>query len=66
MTELKTDVSVIGCGNMGSAFIRTLADDGREVTIWNRTREKAEALAGPQVTVAGSVADALEASPVPW
>ena len=48
---------------MGSAFIRALADDGREVTIWNRTREKAEALAGPQVTVAGSVEHALEASP---
>ena len=48
---------------MGSAFIRTLADAGNELTIWNRTREKAEALAGPQVTVASSVADALEASP---
>lgn len=42
-----SDVSVIGCGNMGSALIGALADAGREVTIWNRTREKAEALAGP-------------------
>ena len=59
-----SDVSVIGCGNMGSALIRALADAGREVTIWNRTREKAEALSGPQVTVASSVGGALEASPV--
>ena len=63
MTDSETDVSVIGCGNMGSAFICTLADAGREVTIWNRTRAKAEALAGPQVTVADSVEHALEASP---
>lgn len=59
-----SDVSVIGCGNMGSALIGALADAGREVTIWNRTREKAEALAGPRVTVAGSIGDVLGASPI--
>lgn len=58
-----SDVSVIGCGNMGSALIRTLRDAGNEVTIWNRTREKAEALQGPRVEVADSVREALEASP---
>lgn len=58
-----SDVSVIGCGNMGSALIETLRDVGNEVTIWNRTRKKAEALAGPRVTVANSVREALEASP---
>jgi 3-hydroxyisobutyrate dehydrogenase-like beta-hydroxyacid dehydrogenase len=57
-----SDVSVIGCGNMGRALIGTLADAGRAVTIWNRTPEKAEALAGPQVKVADTVEDALEAS----
>ena len=59
-----SDVSVIGCGNMGSALIETLRDEGNEVTIWNRTREKVEALAGGRVTVADSVAEALKASPV--
>ena len=49
---------------MGSALIETLRDEGNEVTIWNRTREKVEALAGGRVTVADSVAEALEASPV--
>lgn len=60
---MSSDVSVIGCGNMGSALIRTLRDAGNEVTIWNRTRKKAEALAGPRVRVADSVREALEASP---
>jgi len=63
MADAETDVSVIGCGNMGSALICALADAGNELTIWNRTREKAEALTGPQVTVADSVENALEASP---
>lgn len=58
-----SDVSVIGCGNMGSALIETLRDEGNEVTIWNRTREKAERLSGDRVTVADSVREALEASP---
>lgn len=58
-----SDVSVIGCGNMGSALIRTLRDQGNDLAIWNRTREKAEALAGDLVTVADSVREALEASP---
>lgn len=56
-------VSVLGCGRMGSALIEALATADTPVTIWNRTRDKAEALAGPQVTVADTVADALAASP---
>lgn len=59
-----SDVSVIGCGNMGSALIRALRDAGRDVTVWNRTRDKAEALVGPTVTVADSVGEALAASPI--
>lgn len=59
-----TDVSIIGCGRMGSAMVEALRDAGSEVTVWNRTREKAEALAGPQVTVGDSPGEALEGSPV--
>lgn len=59
-----SDVSVIGCGNMGSALIEALRDAGNDVTVWNRTREKAEALARSRVTVADSVSEALEASPI--
>lgn len=59
-----SDVSVIGCGAMGSALIETLAGANNRVTIWNRTQEKAETLAGPLITVAEAVGDALAASPL--
>ncbi len=58
------NVSVIGCGFMGSAMIQTLAKNNIPVTIWNRTPEKARALAQPGVTVAESFSDAFDASPV--
>ena len=58
------DVSVIGTGAMGSALVEVLAASGAEVTVWNRTRGKAEALAGPRVRLADSVAEALASSPL--
>jgi 3-hydroxyisobutyrate dehydrogenase-like beta-hydroxyacid dehydrogenase len=57
-------VSVIGTGAMGSALAEGLASSGAEVTVWNRTRAKADELAGPRVRVAESVADALTSSPL--
>lgn len=57
-------ISIIGCGLMGSALIRTLAQQGNQLVIWNRTLEKAHALAQPGVTVATSFEQALAASPV--
>ncbi|MCD2441220.1 NAD(P)-binding domain-containing protein [Agromyces sp. SYSU K20354] len=59
-----SDVSVIGAGAMGSALVEVVAGSGAEVTVWNRTREKAEALSGPRVRVAESVADTLSSSPL--
>jgi len=59
-----SDVSVIGTGAMGSALVEALAASGAEVTVWNRTTEKAEALSGPRVGLAESVADALTVSPL--
>lgn len=58
------DVSMLGCGRMGSGMVRALRDAGTEVTAWNRTRRKAEVLAGPGVEVVDSVGEALAASPV--
>ncbi len=51
------EISVIGCGLMGSALVRTLAKGGSTLTIWNRTRQKAEAIAQSGVTGAVSVGD---------
>lgn len=39
-----TQVGWIGAGRMGSALIKRLLDAGTEVQVFNRTREKAEAL----------------------
>ncbi|MGC9071478.1 MAG: NAD(P)-dependent oxidoreductase [Acidilobus sp.] len=38
-------VAVLGVGTMGSAMASRLAGQGFEVLLWNRTRDKAEALA---------------------
>ncbi len=58
------DVSVIGTGAMGSALANALAHSGAVVTVWNRSRAKAEALTNPNVGSAESVAEALSASPL--
>jgi 3-hydroxyisobutyrate dehydrogenase len=38
------DLGYVGLGVMGSAITRRLLDAGHSVTVWNRTREKAEPL----------------------
>lgn len=59
-----SDVSVIGTGAMGSALADALAASGAEVRVWNRTEERAEALAGPRIHPTGSVSEALASSPL--
>lgn len=59
-----SDVSVIGTGAMGSALVEGLKASGARVTVWNRTKEKAEALSGPTVRIAESVGEALMSSPL--
>jgi 3-hydroxyisobutyrate dehydrogenase len=54
-------VAVIGLGGMGSRIARRLVDAGHELTVWNRTREKAEAFGAP---VAASPAEAAASSEV--
>ena len=55
-----TDVTVLGMGAMGRALAATLVKSGRSVTVWNRTPGRGV----PGATEAGSVADAVAASPV--
>jgi 3-hydroxyisobutyrate dehydrogenase len=54
-------VAVIGLGGMGSRIARRLLDSGHGLTVWNRTREKAETLGAP---VAGTPAEAASAAEV--
>jgi 3-hydroxyisobutyrate dehydrogenase-like beta-hydroxyacid dehydrogenase len=51
-------VAVIGIGKMGAGIARNLCKAGHQVTVWNRSREKAEALAADGARVASSIADA--------
>lgn len=47
----------IGAGRMGAAMASRLARAGEDVTVWNRTRSKAEALAEVGCSVADTIAD---------
>jgi len=50
-------VGFIGLGNMGLAMARNLLQAGHELTVYNRTRSKAEALASAGAKVANSLAE---------
>lgn len=56
-------IGFIGTGLMGGPMARNLASAGHEVTVWNRSPEKAEALADV-ATVAGSPAEAVAGAEV--
>src|SRR5215472_10033192 len=49
-------VAFIGLGRMGAGMARGLLRAGHELTVYNRTREKADALAGDGARVAHSPA----------
>jgi 3-hydroxyisobutyrate dehydrogenase len=52
-------VAVLGTGIMGGPIARNLLRAGHEVTVWNRTVEKAEALEDDGARVASTPADAV-------
>lgn len=54
-----THIAFLGTGLLGSAFVEAAAGRGERITVWNRTPEKAQALAPLGVAVAGSPADAV-------
>ncbi|MEV0249586.1 NAD(P)-binding domain-containing protein [Nocardia sp. NPDC050712] len=56
--------TVIGLGPMGQAMVRVLLAAGVEVTVWNRTAAKADAMAAIGARRAETVAAALAASEV--
>ena len=47
----------LGTGRMGSALVRRLLAAGCEVTVYNRTRAKAEPLAAAGAVIASSAAE---------
>jgi 3-hydroxyisobutyrate dehydrogenase-like beta-hydroxyacid dehydrogenase len=52
------DVGFIGLGNMGAEMARNLLKAGHRVTVYNRTRAKAQDLAATGAQMAERVADA--------
>lgn len=59
-----SEVTVIGLGNMGSALAGALLENGRTVTVWNRSPEKATPLVAKGAVLAPSAAAAIESSPI--
>jgi 3-hydroxyisobutyrate dehydrogenase-like beta-hydroxyacid dehydrogenase len=56
------DVTVLGCGLLGSALARNFAANGHRTAAWNRTPAKAEALAGDGVSALSEVDEAVRSS----
>ena len=59
-----SEVTVIGLGNMGSALARVLLENGRAVTVWNRSPEKAAPLVDKGAVLAPSPSAAITDSPI--
>ncbi|MFI7614776.1 NAD(P)-dependent oxidoreductase [Nonomuraea terrae] len=59
-----TTVAMLGTGIMGAAMARNLLKSGMQVTVWNRTQDRARPLAADGATVAGSPADAVRGADV--
>lgn len=59
-----TTVAVLGTGIMGAPMARNIAAAGYDLRVWNRTRDKAEALADAPAMVASSPAEAVDGSDV--
>jgi 3-hydroxyisobutyrate dehydrogenase len=53
-------IAFFGTGLMGSAFVRRMLDQGHEVSVWNRSADKARALAGAGARAVDTPAAALD------
>lgn len=52
-------IAILGTGLLGSGFTRALRKQGHDVRVWNRTPEKARALADTGAVPVGDAADAV-------
>src|SRR3954467_4680988 len=59
-----TTVAVLGTGKMGAGMARQLLQHGHEVRVWNRSRDKAEPLAGDGATVTDDPAEAVRGADI--
>ncbi|HEY7597661.1 MAG TPA: NAD(P)-dependent oxidoreductase [Actinophytocola sp.] len=61
---MTTKVTVLGTGIMGAGMARNLVRAGFDVTVWNRTADRAAPLAGDGASVATDAAAAVEGADV--
>ncbi|MFF5963130.1 NAD(P)-dependent oxidoreductase [Streptomyces collinus] len=61
-SRTRTPLTLLGTGAMGTALARAWLAAGHEVTVWNRTPARAEALAAEGAVVARSAAEAVAAN----
>ncbi|WP_327151159.1 NAD(P)-dependent oxidoreductase [Nocardia sp. NBC_01329] len=61
---IRTPVTVLGLGLMGSAIAKTFLAAGHPTTVWNRTAAKADALVEIGAKDAASVTEAVGAAPL--
>jgi len=59
-----TQISLLGCGLMGSPMARRLLAAGFPLRVWNRSRDKAEALVPAGASVADSPAEAARGADI--
>ncbi|WP_405487007.1 NAD(P)-dependent oxidoreductase [Nocardia sp. NBC_00511] len=64
MSEQQRSVTVVGLGPMGRAMVTAFLKAGVEVTVWNRSPEKAAALTELGAKHAATLAEALDANRV--
>jgi 3-hydroxyisobutyrate dehydrogenase-like beta-hydroxyacid dehydrogenase len=62
-SEIMTDISILGLGDMGSALANTLLHNGYSVTVWNRPSEKTSPLIASGALLSNSPTEAIAASP---
>ncbi|QGK71406.1 NAD-binding protein [Allosaccharopolyspora coralli] len=58
---MSTSVAVLGTGLMGAGMARSLIREGFDVTVWNRTAERARPLADDGATVVEELREAVSA-----
>jgi 3-hydroxyisobutyrate dehydrogenase len=57
-------IAMLGTGTMGAPMARNMAEAGLDLRVWNRTREKAEPLAGERIEVVSSAEEAVQGADV--
>ncbi|MHB1096843.1 MAG: NAD(P)-dependent oxidoreductase [Gemmatimonadaceae bacterium] len=57
---MPANIAFLGTGRLGAGFVEAALGRGDRVTVWNRTPEKAQALAAFGATVAATPADAVK------